>query len=485
MSSRRPRKRRSRHRLEDIRISTIHHTPTISPTLNATGQSRSTLDIPTVQDHVTESAVPPQPTHDIVTWTAPIGCVQPSSQHTIEASCVEEAVRGEGGVINAQHNEERMHEPSDDCPDGNPNTPVMTFLGNDLARQSLLTTDSLEVCCTTDTSSKPFLVGKWQDLWGLIVTNGSLKLTKAQYQSMRIVADTFRRLTENNRHLSEGQNKAFSLAPQRIDCLPHYSTLFKKVRPAVYEKLAVRGKKTLEKVCMSKAGARESAYSEVGEPLAPVHTILPSEYARADVACAPVLESMLSTSLNHSGDDCVDMWLLVAARAWFYGPTKYLSVDYSSISSRHQLFAEPGDSISIEIIGSTDWTSELRDFLNPSPESAAPEASTLRGTVLHIWTVHHERRIGDQNFEENVPTHVHRRDKDLLNVMRFTAYQSPSDFVDIEIPELPVDEDESEAECASNDGDTIPRKRKKISPVMADAIRRRKAALQQKRVQVE
>ncbi len=39
-------------------------------------------------------------------------------------------------------------------------------------------------------------ISNWHLLWGLHLTNGSLKCTKCQYRSMRVIADTFRRVAE-------------------------------------------------------------------------------------------------------------------------------------------------------------------------------------------------------------------------------------------------------------------------------------------------
>ncbi len=105
-------------------------------------------------------------------------------------------------------------------------------------------------------------INNWRVLWGLIVTNGSLKLTKHQYQTMPVVADTFRRLSDGALGESSQCNSMLFLRRERVQSLPHYSTLFKVYKPLLYRSLAVRGFQTLEKVCVRRAGAHAVAHSD-------------------------------------------------------------------------------------------------------------------------------------------------------------------------------------------------------------------------------
>ncbi len=172
----------------------------------------------------------------------------------------------------------------------------------------------------------------WRVIWGLIMTNGSLKLTKEQYQSMRLIADTFRKLPS---YIASDEDDFTELELRRVDCLPHYTTLFKKYKPMLFWTLSVRSCSWLTEIDMRKAGARCTESHEGAVPLIPIVTVLPSEYAREDVACGPVFELMKSTSLGSgssavptiSATGCVDLWPFVAAREWFYGPRTSLSVD--------------------------------------------------------------------------------------------------------------------------------------------------------------
>ncbi len=77
-------------------------------------------------------------------------------------------------------------------------------------------------------------ISNWRVLWGLLVTNGSLKLTKCQYQTMRVIADTFRRLADEADDEDAIERKLVALRRQRLQSLPHYSTLFRGCKPAVH-----------------------------------------------------------------------------------------------------------------------------------------------------------------------------------------------------------------------------------------------------------
>ncbi len=62
----------------------------------------------------------------------------------------------------------------------------------------------------------------WRVIWGLIMTNGRLKLTLDQYQSISLITDTFRMLPSS---AAPEDSDNTDLDIQRIDCLPHYSTV--------------------------------------------------------------------------------------------------------------------------------------------------------------------------------------------------------------------------------------------------------------------
>ncbi len=71
-------------------------------------------------------------------------------------------------------------------------------------------------------ASSVLRISNWRILWGLLVTNGSQKLTKVQYQAMRTISDTLRRIPRTGNYGGD-----VDLERKRIDVLPYYSTLFK------------------------------------------------------------------------------------------------------------------------------------------------------------------------------------------------------------------------------------------------------------------
>lgn len=329
----------------------------------------------------------------------------------------------------------------------------------------------------TESSSVTLRITNWRVLWGLLVTNGSLKMTKGQYQAMRIIADSCRRMFQKS---SEGAVD-HDLPRQRIDILPHYNSLFKTHKPLLYDHLSVRGNKYMEKVDIRKAGARARQYSETGSPLVPVHTILPSEYAREDVACEPVFNLMRSTSLhaNNRSNDCIDTWPIISARPWFYGPRTYLTVDGSDCDSASHSFAEAGDILAIDVMGSRSFHEELK-------EKFVQCGNTIKGEIIHIWTAHHEKRRADAEFFSRIPSTICERDTNIILQLQHSSYTSPSDAVSVNIPELPVEQDEVCHEAA--DSTCVPgitQRRKTVSPGMREALNLRKKAQQEYRRQME
>ncbi len=317
----------------------------------------------------------------------------------------------------------------------------------------------------------------WRVLWGLIMTNGSLKLSKEQYQSARLIADTFRRLPVSK--LADYDNFS-NLSRQRIYCLPHYGTLYKKYKPILYRNLTVRGTHWLADMNVDKAGARCRQISEQGVPQTPVLTVLPSEYAREDVACGPVFNLMKSTSVQGdrvpslSAGSCVDLWPLVASREWFYGPQTSISVDFCSTPGELRI-AEAGDTIDISVLGGTVLDSTI-------PFQMQHEPSTLRGKVLHIWTVHHSCRRDDPQFSTTIPGHLCRRDVSVVNNLSYISYTSPSDSVDVPVPSVQMEDDTAH----DDDGDGVnPERRNILPPHITDAMRRRREALHARRVRME
>lgn len=91
-----------------------------------------------------------------------------------------------------------------------------------------------------------------------------------------------------------------------------------------------------------------------------------------------------------------------------------------------------------------------------------------------------------QSSPTPVPGYLTQRDKDLIAQLQFSSYTSPIDSVQVEVPELPQ-EDNSDTEDEFDDLSAIPagRKRKHISPEMREAVRLRNIALRRQRKEMD
>ncbi len=129
----------------------------------------------------------------------------------------------------------------------------------------------------------------------------------------------------------------------------------------------MRATDSKEFVDIHKAGARVKPYSSNGIPEVPVMIVLPSEYARADIATGQMFDLMCSTSLAHfqknggrrdspsvQVEECVDLWPVVAARDCFIVRHRKIAVDgFEDNVDLLAPFAEVGDTISISLLGHT------------------------------------------------------------------------------------------------------------------------------------
>ncbi len=265
----------------------------------------------------------------------------------------------------------------------------------------------------------------WQVLWGILMTCGTRKLTKLQYQSMRIISEAFKRnQSEGTGSWREGT--IFPLGDGSIVSLSHYSTLFKTYKPRLLRHLTVRAVDSSEAVDIRKAGATAKMYSDDDTPLVPVRTVLPSEYARADVGTSEVFELMCSTSLQaHQSegsqfppaDDCVDLWPVVAAREFFYDTPRRIYIDHADDQCvlLPYRFAEPGDTICVSLLGPAELSSPIAakfdQYIRPDGYAA------IAGVIADIWPVHHISRKVARGYNP-APAHglssVDKRLRELL-----------------------------------------------------------------------
>ncbi len=303
------RSRRSRHR---------HNAQTLSSSASVFARAESTANV-SMQAHaqgIRLETRPSQNLHDAVLGAevnASIAASASGEGNRNPGNCVQDGVEDEN-VTSTEAFRDEVEEPAD-------NDEILS----DGVPRELITS---EITCS---NGRRLLLDNWRVLWALLLTNGSRELSKEQYQSVRTLAYGFGVMNASSRkvggHVSECTGEAFST---KVSVLPHYSTLVKKYKPLVTDVLAPRAVKHKEVVDESKAGAKSNARSSSDEAEITVRTILPSEYARSDMATPDVWSEMCSTSLSHaqtvrhvcptvSSQECVDIFPVVGARHWFYG----------------------------------------------------------------------------------------------------------------------------------------------------------------------
>ncbi len=335
----------------------------------------------------------------------------------------------------------------------------------------------------------------WQTLWGLIATNGSRKLTKAHYQSVRMLVDAVSQMK-----ISSDQ-EGFSATAKTVQfgataCLPHYNTLQKNFRPLLLNSLAPRGTTVRTTVDTSKAGARAVPSSTSGQTLANVVVIPPSEYARADMATTQVRSQFVNNSMAGLPDDrslgdtptvpdseCIDLWPLVAAREWYYG--QCTALHFESDCNRESSFAEVGDVVKATLVATSIRT--LSERLSRCFEAAESSSCrrALQGVIIHTWNVHHSKRVNDLQFEQKLSESLSERDRRIVKTFSFVSYESPTDSVNIPIPEIPAEiemELDDEEEQLTGNGTY---KKKRRSPEALAALKQRREALKRKKAKLD
>ncbi len=302
--------------------------------------------------------------------------------------------------------------------------------------------------CPSPAPNGNLVLSNWRILWAFLMTNGSRKLTKEQYQSIRGLASVFA-CTNAASWNKAGLDLGLDGTLQKRSVLPHYSTL-DRLKPLVLDHLAPRAVEHLEIVDESKAGARFESRLPSGEARITVRTILPTEYARADMSSPAVWAEMRSTALLHAGTlgtsgqqetasprTCIDLMPVVRGRSWFYGQQKSMNVDCDSQSPSPSpsAYAEKDDTVGARLLGVLRLSENIRRcFGVPSSDSSLLH---VRGVFSHSWTVHHFNRREDPHFRENYEYDVSHRDQELSRVFNFVKYESPTDFVSVEVPAIP------------------------------------------------
>lgn len=242
----------------------------------------------------------------------------------------------------------------------------------------------------------------WKVLWGLFATNGTNKLTKQQYQSLRNLIAA----------VSPPGEDALPSTKRRTLVLPHFTALHRTYRPLLLKSLVPRIEEGTSDVNPRKAGARTKSFSLAGTPQCRVAVILPSEYARADMSTGPVWSLMMSTSLignrnfdssptspSISTSDCIDTWPLIGARKWFYGPESvlYMDEDDDGTVGTTSQFAEIGDEILVTLLNDDNEMFPERLQRCFGSTSRCGKYRAVEGQI-----VHHSKRRHDPLYTTNL-----------------------------------------------------------------------------------
>ncbi len=318
-------------------------------------------------------------------------------------------------------------------------------------------------CSVSEDSSASSIrpkISNWRVIWALIMTNGSRKLTRESYQSVRNLMKYFGRqsATASNRIGTDSNETSFKLLPQ-------YTTLHRTYKPFLLNVLAPRGQEHHERVDIRKAGARAS--TSIGEPR---------------VASQPN-GANISTSV--CSQYFVDKLPVVAARDWFYGPKRHMSVDVPHPADYCTSFAEVGDTVSQRVLQTTEFVEPfVRCFGNPTHPRIS---NSVCGIVSHAWTVHHVKRRDNEDFREEYSYAVQQRDEEIARLLRFQSYSSPSDGATAEIPDLPAEDHCCRLDDAGPDGSSTFRgtAKKRMSAEMMAAVKARRAAIRTRKRQME
>ncbi len=211
----------------------------------------------------------------------------------------------------------------------------------------------------------------WRDIWSLIMTSGSLKVTKEQYRLLRSHLESISKVLAASLpvRISEDENKLLQI--------PHYSTIYKKIRPEVLHSLGLRATDHLVNVDMTRTGTRETT--------AALRLVLPSACARADIATPEVFSAICDTSLRSMDRgqlgtcmpayDCANYIPLVTVREWFYVLSSFINEDDSDNSCPFSTIAENIDVIRISVSSSMHFTERI--VMNFGENIAARNRMTL------------------------------------------------------------------------------------------------------------
>ena len=266
----------------------------------------------------------------------------------------------------------------------------------------------------------------WQKLLPILLVNGTVKLTRTQYELVGSLCNFF----NNNgtkgwcTYRSPERDEQSPVIPvanddvKRMSVFPSFSTL-QRLRKALMCKLVVRSVDHSLRINSRAAGVlprhfdatTQSNSSTAGA--VKVRVVPVSEYARMDISCGPVFRHIVSTSLmsyrNTLGDDpqaiytcfsdCVDTWPLISNRQYFYGCSSPIGVDLDENGTDGLAFnsVEDGDIVTINALINGELQSDIIQFF---PEFETQDtcsgnyigycrSKTFSGTISASWCASH------------------------------------------------------------------------------------------------
>lgn len=267
----------------------------------------------------------------------------------------------------------------------------------------------------------------WRSLWSAVMLSGTKALTRDQFESVRLLAERVAIQTLEICNPSPPP-AMYATVKRAVGRLPHYSTIRKSRRKVLHSTLALRCEMVNVAVDMRASGAKSDVLDEFGSRAATLKVTLPSELARADMACPETFQAMKKSSLLHSSSahgHCVDTIPVVQGKRWFYKDSNAISVDSTDIPGV-MCFAEPGDDVEIGLLSRDRLSVEIENCFLYRMWGVEKRAAIL-GKMVCTWTVQNARLHESVDEPAFAMTDLSPLDRDVVKRYSFCSYLSPSD----------------------------------------------------------
>lgn len=137
----------------------------------------------------------------------------------------------------------------------------------------------------------------WSAFWSTLRMTGTKKLTKEQFDTVRLLVGSVARQTVSfcNHYAPP---VLFAEVRRSTSSLPHFTTIHKRRRPHLYSKLSVRSCSVSTAVSIKTNGAKGEVSDTSGTAWTDERLTLSSEFARADLSTPELFRAMKSCSLS-------------------------------------------------------------------------------------------------------------------------------------------------------------------------------------------